>query len=127
MVGGSLGRGMVLLPATPWTRRRPSMAEGPWFYCLKHHTVETRDGCAERHRLGPCAPREEVEPELEAVHEREEGLSPEGRAWEGASPPRHDRPGAAGLAAGKGRRAGRTWGRGSRSRRPRGHRSAGSG
>ena len=29
------------------------MAQGPWFYCLKHHTVEDRDGCAERHRLGP--------------------------------------------------------------------------
>ena len=24
------------------------MAQGPWFYCLKHHTVEDRDGCAER-------------------------------------------------------------------------------
>ncbi len=24
------------------------MAQGPWFYCLKHHTVEDRDGRAER-------------------------------------------------------------------------------
>ena len=37
------------------------MAEGPWFFCLKHHTVETRDGCAERHRLGPYDTREEAE------------------------------------------------------------------
>jgi hypothetical protein len=29
------------------------MAGGPWFYCLKHNTVEPKDGCAERHRLGP--------------------------------------------------------------------------
>jgi len=29
------------------------MEQGPWFYCLKDHAVETRDGCAERHRLGP--------------------------------------------------------------------------
>ncbi|MCU1620645.1 MAG: uncharacterized protein JWR41_2651, partial [Modestobacter sp.] len=37
------------------------MDEGPWFFCLKHHTVETRDGCAERHRLGPFATRSEAE------------------------------------------------------------------
>jgi hypothetical protein len=29
------------------------MEPGPWFYCLKHSSVETRDGCAERHRRGP--------------------------------------------------------------------------
>ena len=32
-----------------------------WFFCLKHHTVEPRDGCAERHRLGPYATREQAE------------------------------------------------------------------
>ena len=38
------------------------MAEqGPWFFCLKHHAVETRDGCAERHRLGPYDTREQAE------------------------------------------------------------------
>ena len=47
------------------------MAEGPWFFCLKHHTVETRDGCAERHRLGPYATREEAEHALQSVAERE--------------------------------------------------------
>ena len=43
------------------------MAEGPWFFCLKHHTVETRDGCAERHRLGPYATREEAEHAVQSV------------------------------------------------------------
>jgi hypothetical protein len=53
-----------------------------WFYCLKHHTVETRDGCAERHRLGPYATREEAEHALQSVADREEKLTAEDRAWE---------------------------------------------
>ena len=56
---------------------------GPWFFCLKHHTVETRDGCAERHRLGPYATREEAEHAVQSVAEREEKLTAEDRAWEG--------------------------------------------
>ncbi len=60
-----------------------TVAEGPWFYCLKHHTVEDRDGCAERHRLGPYATREEAEHALQKVAEREETIRREDRAWEG--------------------------------------------
>ncbi len=41
------------------------MADGPWFFCLKHQTVEPRDGCAERHRLGPYETRAEAERALE--------------------------------------------------------------
>ncbi len=59
------------------------MADGPWFYCLKHHTVETRDGCAERHRLGPYATREEAERALTSVAEREKQITDEDRKWEG--------------------------------------------
>jgi hypothetical protein len=59
------------------------MAEGPWFYCLKHHAVEPRDGCAERHRLGPYATREEAERALASVAEREEQIEAADRAWEG--------------------------------------------
>ena len=59
------------------------MATGPWFYCLKHHTVEDRDGCAERHRLGPYATREEAEHALTSVAEREKQITAEDRAWEG--------------------------------------------
>jgi hypothetical protein len=63
--------------------RRPTMTEGPWFYCLKHHTVEPKDGCAERHRLGPYATREEAEHALQSVAEREEQLNAEDRTWKG--------------------------------------------
>jgi hypothetical protein len=63
--------------------RRLPVAEGPWFFCLKHHTVEDRDGCAERHRLGPYATREEAEHAVQSVAEREEKLTSEDRAWEG--------------------------------------------
>ena len=58
------------------------MAGGPWFFCLKHHTVEPRDGCAERHRLGPYETREEAERALESVREREERLTAEDRKYE---------------------------------------------
>jgi hypothetical protein len=64
-------------------REEARMSTGPWFYCLKHHTVEDRDGCAERHRLGPYATREEAERALNSVAEREEQITAEDRAWEG--------------------------------------------
>ncbi len=59
------------------------MATGPWFYCLKHNTVEDRDGCAERHRLGPYATREEAGRALSSVAEREKQITAEDREWEG--------------------------------------------
>lgn len=59
------------------------MATGPWYYCLKHRTVEDRDGCAERHRLGPYATREEAEHAVTSVAEREEQIQEEDRKWEG--------------------------------------------
>lgn len=58
------------------------MAQGPWFYCLKHHTVETKDGCAERHRLGPYDTPEAAAHALESVAEREHQLEAEDQAWE---------------------------------------------
>lgn len=58
------------------------MADGPWFYCLKHHAVEPRDGCAERHRLGPYDTRAEAEQALQKVAERNERADAEDRAWE---------------------------------------------
>ncbi|MGY1855962.1 hypothetical protein [Modestobacter sp. SYSU DS0290] len=58
------------------------MAAGPWFYCLKHHAVETRDGCAERHRLGPFETREEAEQALAKVAERNEAADAADREWE---------------------------------------------
>lgn len=58
------------------------MPEGPWFWCLKHEAVEPRDGCAERHRLGPYATREEAERAVQSVAEREQRLRAEDREWE---------------------------------------------
>ncbi|MGY1913943.1 hypothetical protein [Blastococcus sp. SYSU DS0973] len=58
------------------------MPLGPWFYCLKHDRVEDRDGCAERHRLGPYDTRQEAEHALAAVAERNEKLDAEDREWE---------------------------------------------
>ncbi len=57
------------------------VAGGPWFFCIKHHTVEPRDGCAERHRLGPYETREEAEHALQLVAEREQRLTDEDRKW----------------------------------------------
>jgi hypothetical protein len=62
--------------------RRPTMEPQQWFFCLKHHTVEPRDGCAERHRLGPYETREQAEHALESVREREEKLTAEDREYE---------------------------------------------
>jgi hypothetical protein len=56
--------------------------QGPWFYCLKHHAVEPKDGCAERHRLGPYSTREEAEHALEKVAERNEKADAADEAWE---------------------------------------------
>lgn len=58
------------------------MAEGPWFYCLKHHTVEGPEGCAERHRLGPFDTQAEAAAALEKVAERNEQADAADRAWE---------------------------------------------
>jgi hypothetical protein len=57
------------------------MAEGPWYFCLKHHTVEPKDGCAERHRLGPYGTRAEAERAVQTVAEREQRLEAEDQAW----------------------------------------------
>ena len=59
------------------------MADGPWFFCLKHHAVEPKAGCAERHRLGPYDTRAEAERAVESVAEREQKLTSEDKDWQG--------------------------------------------
>ena len=59
------------------------MPEGPWFFCLKHDTVEEKAGCADSHRLGPYDTRQQAERAVQSVAEREERLTAEDRAWEG--------------------------------------------
>lgn len=41
-----------------------------WFYCLKHHAVEGREGCRASDRLGPYDTREEAARALEIAAER---------------------------------------------------------
>lgn len=48
------------------------MADEEWYYCLKHETVEPRDGCRAVRRLGPYPTREEAERAIETVAERNE-------------------------------------------------------
>ena len=63
------------------------MADGPWFWCMKHNTVEPKEGCAERHRLGPYETRGEAEQALQSVAEREARLRAEDKAWDEGRPP----------------------------------------
>lgn len=42
----------------------------PWFYCLRHHTVEGPVGCKAKDRLGPYPTREAAEHALDKVKER---------------------------------------------------------
>jgi hypothetical protein len=48
------------------------MADGNWYYCLEHKTVETKDGCRAIERFGPYATREEAEHAMQKVAERNE-------------------------------------------------------
>ena len=47
------------------------MEEEYWF-CLKHHAVEGRDGCRNQDRLGPYPTAAEASRALEKVEERNE-------------------------------------------------------
>ena len=49
------------------------MAEAEFWFCVKHHRVETGDGlCPARDRLGPYPSRGEAERALETAEERNE-------------------------------------------------------
>ena len=49
------------------------MSDGDeYWFCLKHHTVEGRDGCRNSDRLGPYATAAEAERALDKVEERNE-------------------------------------------------------
>jgi len=43
-----------------------------YWYCLKHHAVEEKDGCKNADRLGPYSTEEEAARALEKVQERNE-------------------------------------------------------
>ncbi|KAA1423584.1 hypothetical protein FE697_008275 [Mumia zhuanghuii] len=48
------------------------MADGTFYYCIKHHAVEGEEGCRAIDRLGPYASREEAGRALEIAQERNE-------------------------------------------------------
>ncbi|WP_435741729.1 hypothetical protein [Nocardioides sp. SYSU DS0663] len=53
-----------------------SVVDKEYWYCVKHHRVESGDGlCASRHRLGPYPTEAEAARALETAEERNE-------AWE---------------------------------------------
>jgi hypothetical protein len=41
-----------------------------YYFCVKHHAVETDDGCTAINRLGPYDTREEAEHALEKAEQR---------------------------------------------------------
>lgn len=49
-----------------------SMPSGDYWFCLRHHAVETGEECGPADRLGPYPTAEEAERALEKVHERNE-------------------------------------------------------
>jgi hypothetical protein len=46
------------------------MADGEWYWCLKHHAVEPYEGCRSEERLGPYATQAEASQALSKVAER---------------------------------------------------------
>ena len=48
------------------------MADGDWYYCLDHHTVEPYDGCKSATRLGPYATAADAGAALQRVEQRNE-------------------------------------------------------
>lgn len=48
------------------------MAQGEFYYCLEHKTVEPFEGCRSADRLGPYATKEEAAAALDKVADRNE-------------------------------------------------------
>ena len=46
--------------------------DAEYWFCLKHHTVEPREGCKNADRLGPYPTQAEASRALEKVEERNE-------------------------------------------------------
>jgi hypothetical protein len=60
---------------------------GRYYWCLRHHRVETDDNkCAERFLLGPFASATEAEHALEKVAERNDAWDAEDARWNGEAP-----------------------------------------
>lgn len=57
--------------------------EPEFWFCLKHHTVEPREGCKSKDRLGPYPTEAEAARALEKVEERNEEWDEKDREWRG--------------------------------------------
>lgn len=57
------------------------MSDEEWFYCLKHGTVETADGCRSADRLGPYPDKATAARALEIAKERTESEDRRDREW----------------------------------------------
>ena len=68
---------------TDRSERRPAWPEDPGSSVSSTTPSRPKDGCAERHRLGPYDTREQAERAVDSVAEREQKLTAEDRAWEG--------------------------------------------
>lgn len=62
------------------------MSEGEYWYCLKHRTVEGRDGCRNADRLGPYGSQAEASQALQRVEERNEAWDSDPDWNDSASP-----------------------------------------
>lgn len=65
------------------------MADGEWYWCLKHQAVEPLEGCKAEDRLGPYPTKDEASQALAKVQERNERWDREDEEYEGDadSPP----------------------------------------
>lgn len=61
-----------------------------WF-CLKHHRVEPRQGCRNADRLGPYRTEAEAARALDRVAERNEEWQAQDDAWDETGPAGEDR------------------------------------
>lgn len=59
-----------------------SVPDEEYWFCLKHHRVEGREGCRNADRLGPYATEAEAARALERVEERNEAWEEQERAWD---------------------------------------------
>ena len=58
--------------------------EGGYFWCLRHHRVETGDDvCPAQYRLGPYATADEASRALETVEKRNAEWEAEDARWNG--------------------------------------------
>lgn len=54
-----------------------------WYYCEKHHTVESGRGCRSMDRMGPYPDKETAARAYEIARERTAKADAADRAWDG--------------------------------------------